>query len=138
MTEKDDLLSRIHRDIGTFDSDGSKLPCIILDERRLSSIVDSVAGKPVSVNTDLNIWHSDQGDVFVEIMLEFSHGGIRENIVLHANQSLGFFELLAEHSVLVLLSKTSSKVFMIQLPKPDKARLALGIIKSVMRDADKR
>jgi len=135
MTEKDDLLARVHREVGEFDYDGSKLPCIILDEERFLHIVDSVAGKPIAVNTNLNILHNDHGDVFVEILFGFSRGSVAENILLHANESLKFFELLAKHSVIVLLSKANSKVFMIQLPKPARTRSALDLIKSVMRDA---
>jgi hypothetical protein len=95
--------------------------------------MDKIAGRPVSVNTNLNILQNGVGNVFVELTLDFSDGDIHEKILLYANESIDFFELLAKTSMLALSSPHSQvgqeNVFMIQLPKPEKATNALDIIK---------
>jgi len=62
--------------------------------------------------------------------LTFSHGGINEKILVNANDNVEFFESLAENSMLAIASiNHPEKIFMIQLPKPEKTREALEIIK---------
>ncbi len=127
------LLSKVHQSVTTFNYNGSNVPCIILTERRFSEIMDKIAGRPVSVDTNLNILQNGLGKVFVEITLDFSNSDIHEKILLYANESLDFFELLAKTSMLALSSPHSQvgqeNVFMIQLPKPEKATNALDVIK---------
>jgi hypothetical protein len=92
-----------------------------------------VAGKPLSVDTNLNILQDGLGHVFVEVVLTFSEGGVEEKLLLYANESLEFFESLATSSMLALSSPHSQvgkdNVFMIQLPRPEKISDALDIIK---------
>jgi len=127
------LLSRVHQSITVFNYNGNNVPCIILSEKRFSEIMEKIAGKPVSVNTNLNILQNKLGNVFVEVSLDFSEGDILEKILLYANQSLDFFESLAKTSMLAISSPHSQvgqeNVFMIQLPKPEKAINALDLIK---------
>jgi len=127
------LLGSVHKEITFFDYHGNKVPCIILSERRFQEIMQSVAGKPISVDTNLNILQDGFGHVFVEITLTFSSGGIIEKLLLNANESIDFFESLANTSMLSLSSSRpgagQENVFMIQLPKPEKAVTALEIIK---------
>lgn len=127
------LLERVHPSITVFNYNSNQIPCIILTERRFSEIMDKIAGRPVSVDTNLNILQNGLGNVFVEITLDFSDGDIHENILLNANESLDFFESLAKTSMLALSSPHSQvgqeNVFMIQLPKPEKATNALDVIK---------
>ena len=127
------LLSRVHQSITVFNYNGNNVPCIILSEKRFSEIMEKIAGKPVSVDTNLNILQNKLGNVFVEISLDFSEGDILEKILLYANESLDFFESLAKTSMLALSSPHSQvgqeNVFMIQLPKPEKAVNALDLIK---------
>ncbi len=129
----DSLLERAHDGITTFDFDGRPTPCILLEEERFDAILQKVAGQALSINTDLNILQDGLGHVFVEIVLTFSRGGFVERIIVNANESLSFFELLARTSILTLSSPKSKlgqdNVFMIQLPRPDKAVNALEIIK---------
>ena len=116
------------------------VPCIILTERRFSEIMNEIAGRAVSVDTNLNILQNGAGNVFVEISLNFSDGNIHETILLNANESLDFFELLAKTSMLALSSPHSQvgqeNVFMIQLPKPEKATNALDVIKRGLKAAE--
>ena len=99
-----------------------------------------VAGKALSINTDLNILQDGLGHVFVEIVLTFSQGGIVEKILVNANKDILFFESLAKTSMLALSSPKSSygkdNVFMIQLPKPEKAEDALEIIEKGLKQSD--
>ena len=136
------LLEQSHEGITIFDFDGKPVPCIIMDEKRYDEILSKVAGKPLSINTDLNILQDGLGHVFVEIVLTFSQGGIVEKILVNANKNISFFESLAKTSMLALSSPQSScgkdNVFMIQLPKPEKAEDALEIIEKGIKQLDNR
>ena len=135
--EVERLLGSVHKDIIMFDYNGTKVPCIIFEEKRFDDIMRKIAGKTVSVETNLNILQDGQGRVFVEVSLNFSDGRISEKILLYANESFEFFEALAETSMLALSSPHSeygkSNVFMIQLPKPERAVNALAIIKNGLK-----
>ena len=135
--EMERLLAQVHKDITLFDYNGTKVPCIIFEEKRFDDIMRTVAGKPVSVDTNLNILQDGLGHVFVQILLNFSHGGISEKLLLYANESIDFFESLVNSSILALSSPHSeygrSNVFMIQLPKPERINNALEIIKNGLK-----
>jgi hypothetical protein len=133
------LSEQVHDGITTFDFDGKNIPCIVLDERKYDEMVAKVAGKPFSVNTDLNILQDGLGHVFVELLLTFSQDGLVERLLINANTDIGFFRLLAKTSIIALSSPKShygkDNVFMIQLPKPEKAKNALEIIeKGLIQD----
>ena len=131
--EMKELMDKVHVGITSFNYSGTKVPCVILAEKRFDEIMAKVAGKPLSVDTNLNILQNGLGNVFVEMALTFSEGGIDEKILLYANESLDFFESLATTSMLALSSPHSQvgkdNVFMIQLPRPEKIANALDIIK---------
>lgn len=135
--EMERLLAQVHKDITLFDYNGTKVPCIILEEKRFDDMMRIITGKPVSVETNLNILQDGLGHVFVEILLNFSYGGISEKLLLYANDSIEFFESLTESSMLALSSPRSeygkSNVFMIQLPKPERATNALEIIRNGLK-----
>ncbi len=134
------LLDRVHEGITLFDFDGKPVPCIILKEKKYDEILSKVAGRPLSINTDLNILQDGLGHVFVEISLTFSQGDIEEKILVNANKDILFFQSLAKTSMLALSSPKSSygreNVFMIQLPKPEKAQVALEIIEKGIKQID--
>jgi len=133
QNEMKKLLEKVHPEITSYDYNNKKVPCIILSEQRYLEIMKKVAGKPISVDTNLNILQDGSGHVFVEVVLIFSLGGITEKIWINANTSLDFFGSLAQTSMLALSSPSSDagkeNIFMIQLPKPEKAVNALEIIK---------
>ena len=135
--ELEKLLENVHQEITIFDFDGRPVPCIILDEKKYDEILSKIAGKPTSINTDLNILQDGLGHVFVEVLLTFSQGGIMEKILVNANTDLKFFESLVKTSMIALSSPKSvygkDNVFMIQLPKPEKAHDALEIIKKGLK-----
>jgi len=136
------LSEQVHDNVTTFDFDGKDIPCIILDERKYDEIISKVAGKSLAINTDLNILQDGLGHVFVEIILKFSQDGIVEKLLINANKDLFFFQSLAKTSMLALSSPKShygkDNVFMIQLPKPEKAENALEIIRHGLEQNNQR
>ena len=140
MTSKEieHMLERVHKDIGVFDFNGKSVPRIILTDRRFDEIMSKIHGKPVSVNTDLNILQDGLGHVFVEIVLNFSYGDIHEEFLIYANDSFEFFRSLANTTIFALSPPPYSevnqdKIFMVQLPKPERALQALDMIKNGMQ-----
>ena len=133
--EMEQLLERTHNDIDVFDFNGKNVPRIMLPDRRFDEIMAKIYGKPVSVNTNLNILQDGLGHVFVEVSLDFSYGDIHEEFLIYANEYLKFFESLADTTMLALSPPQHSevnqdKIFMVQLPKPERAIDALDIIKN--------
>jgi len=136
--EMEKLLARVYKEIDVFDFNGKNVPRITLDDRKFDDIMSKIQGKPVSVNTNLNILQDGLGHVFVEIILDFSYGEIHEEFLVYAYESLEFFESLANTTMLALSPPNYSevnqdKIFMVQLPKPDKAIEAIDIIKNGLR-----
>ena len=136
------LLEQVHDGITTFDFDGKETPCIVIEEKKYDEILSKVAGQPFSINTDLNILQDGLGNAFVEVALTFSTGNITEKFLVNAKTDLGFFESLADTSMLALSSPKShygkDNVFMIQLPRPEKAQDALEIIRSALIPKDQK
>ena len=131
------LLEQTHDGITTFNFDGKETPCIIIDEKKYDDLLSKIAGQSLSINTDLNILQDGLGNAFVEIFLSFSIGNITEKFLVNAKEDFAFFEALANTSMLALSSPNSNygkeNVFMIQLPRPEKAHDALEIIKKALR-----
>ena len=129
--ELEEMLNKSHRDLSVEDFEGKRIPCIGFEGRKFDDILNKVAGKPLSVDTNLNILQDGLGHVFVEMLLTFSHGGINEKILINANDNLEFFESLAENTMLAIASVNHpQKIFMIQLPKPERTNEAFEIIKN--------
>tara|TARA_B100001121_G_C18596572_1_gene577331 strand:+ start:480 stop:908 length:429 start_codon:yes stop_codon:yes gene_type:complete len=129
--ELNELLKNSHKDLSVEDFEGKKVPCIGFEGQKFDDMLSKVAGKPLSVDTNLNILQDGLGHVFVEMVLTFSHGGINEKILVNANEHLEFFESLAKNTMLAIASVNHpEKIFMIQLPKPEKTHEALNIIKN--------
>ena len=129
--ELEEMLNKSHRDLSVEDFEGKRIPCIGFEGRKFDDILNKVAGKPLSVDTNLNILQDGLGHVFVEMLLTFSHGGINEKILINANDNLEFFESLAENTMLAIASVNHpQKIFMIQLPKPERTQEAFEIIKN--------
>jgi len=130
------LLEQVHDGITTFDFDGKKTPCIVIEEKKYDDMLSKTSGASLSINTDLNILQDGQGNVFVEVSLIFSKGNITEKFLVNAKTDLKFFESLAKTSMLALSSPHShygkENVFMIQLPRPEKAQDALEIIQNAL------
>jgi hypothetical protein len=129
--ELDELLNKSHKDLSVEGFEGKMVPCIGFEGRKFDDMLNKVAGKPLSVDTNLNILQDGLGHVFVEMLLKFSHGGINEKILINANENFEFFESLAKNTMLAIASVNHpEKIFMIQLPKPEKTYEAFEIIKN--------
>ena len=129
--ELDELLNNSHKDLSVEDFEGKRIPCIGFEGQKFYDMLNKVSGKPLSVDTNLNILQDGLGHVFVEMLLTFSHGGINEKILVNANENAEFFESLAETTLLAIASVDHpEKIFMIQLPKPERTRDAFEIIKN--------
>ena len=129
--ELKELLKNSHKDLSVEDFEGKQVPCIGFEGQKFDDMLNKDAGKPLSVDTNLNILQDGLGHVFVEMLLTFSHGGINEKILVNANEHLEFFESLAKNTMLAIASVNHpEKIFMIQLPKPEKTYEALEIIKN--------
>jgi hypothetical protein len=130
------LLEQVHDGITIFDFDGKETPCIVIEEKKYDEMLSKIAGQSLSINTDLNILQDGLGNVFVELTLTFSKGNIVEKFLVNAKTDLKFFESLATTSMLALSSPKSNygkdNVFMIQLPRPEKAQDALDIIHTAL------
>ena len=136
------LLKRVHSGITVFDFEGKEVPCIIFEEKKYDELLATIAGKPLSINTDLNILQDGLGHVFVEVVLNFSNFGLVEKILVNANQDFNFFQCLAKTSMIAISSPKSvygkDNVFMIQLPKPEKAESALEIIQKALNPSNRK
>ncbi|MCH7877090.1 MAG: hypothetical protein IIA82_03165 [Thaumarchaeota archaeon] len=136
------LLDQVHDGITTFDFDGKETPCIVIQEKKYDEMLSKVAGQSLSINTDLNILQDGLGNVFVEVVLIFSQGNIVEKFLVNAKTNLSFFESLAKTSMLALSSPHShygeDNVFMIQLPRPEKAHDALEIIHNGLKPGNQK
>ena len=132
--EAEKLRQMSHRGITAIGNGSSAFPCVTLDGARFNGIMDRVAGRPVSVDTNLNVRHDGRGNVFVDVSFTFSLGGISEKILVDARRHREFFELMARHSVIALSSSVpgESRIFMIQLPKPDRVKDALDVIRGAL------
>ena len=86
----------------------------------------------MSVDTNLNIFARWIGSCLCRNVINiFSYGGINEKILINANENLEFFESLAKNTMLAITSVNHpEKIFMIQLPKPEKTYEAFEIIKN--------
>tara|TARA_B100001146_G_scaffold38105_1_gene31769 strand:- start:134 stop:382 length:249 start_codon:yes stop_codon:yes gene_type:complete len=69
--ELEQMLGRVHKDVDIFDFDGKNVPRIILSDRQFDNMMLKIQGKPISVDTNLNILQDGLGHVFVEITLDF-------------------------------------------------------------------
>ena len=129
--ELDELLTNSHKDLSVEDFEGKRVPCIGFEGRKFDDMLNKVSGKPLSVDTNLNILQDGLGHVFVEMLLTFSHVGLNEKILVNANENIEFFESLAENTMLAIASVDHpEKIFMIQLPKPERTQEAFEIIKN--------
>ena len=134
-SELDELLKKSHKDLSVEDFEGKMVPCIGFEGSKFDDMLNKVAGKPLSVDTNLNILQDGLGHVFVEMLLTFSHGGINEKFLINANENLEFFESLAKNTMLAIASVSNpEKIFMIQLPKPEKTYEALEIIRNGLKN----
>ena len=59
--EMEKLFERVYKDIDMLDFNGKNVPRIILDDRKFDDMMSKIQGKPISVNTNLNILQDGLG-----------------------------------------------------------------------------
>jgi len=131
----EEFKASLHKEGATLvEFSGSKVPCILLSQKKYEEMLQKVYGKKVRADTLLDIFYDGQ-DVFVDVQVKFRDTDFEENFLLYANDMIEFFEALAESGLISLTPESpaytnSQNVFMIQLPKKDAAEKALEIIKA--------
>ena len=131
----EEFKANLHREGATLvEFNGSKVPCILISQKKYDKILNKVYGVQVRADTVLDIFYDGQ-DVFVDVQIKFLKTDFEENFLLYANDMLEFFEALAESGLVAIAPDSyaytnSNNVFMIQLPKKDTAERALEIIKT--------
>lgn len=131
----EEFKANLHKEGATLvEFSGSKVPCILLGQKKYEEMLLQIYGKKVRADTLLDIFYDGQ-DVFVDVQVKFADTEFEENFLLYANDMIEFFEALAESGLMSLAPDSSAytnsqNVFMIQLPKTEAAERALEIIKS--------
>lgn len=131
----EEFKDNLHKEGATLvEFSGSKVPCILLSQKKYEEMLQKVYGKKVRADTLLDIFYDGQ-DVFVDVQVKLLDTDFEENYLLYANDMIEFFEALAESGMISLTPDSSAytnsqNVFMIQLPKKDAAEKALEIIKA--------
>lgn len=131
----EEFKANLHKEGATLvDFSGSKVPCILVAQKKYEEMLQKVFGKKVRADTLLDIFYDGQ-DVFVDVQVKFLDTDFEENYLLYANDMIEFFEALAESGLISLTPDSSAytnsqNVFMIQLPKKEAAEKALEIIKA--------
>ena len=131
----EEFQANLHKEGATLvEFSGTKVPCILLDQKNYEQLLLTVYGKKVRADTMLDIFY-DRQNVFVDIQIKFLDTKLEQNFLLYANDMIEFFEALAESGMISIASNSpvytnSQNLFMIQLPKKEAAERALEIIKT--------
>jgi hypothetical protein len=135
FTTLPEFQANLHKEGATLvEFSGSKVPCILVSQKKYDDMLQKLFGKKVRADTLLDIFYDGQ-DVFVDVQIKFLDTDFEENYLLYANDMLEFFEALAESGMMSLAPDSpaytnSQNVFIIQLPKKDAAEHALEIIRT--------
>jgi len=131
----EEFKAHLHKEGATLvELSGSKVPCLLLNQKKYEQVLQKVYGKKVRADTMLDIFY-DGRDVFVDVQLKFLDIDFEENYLLYANDMIEFFEALAESGLIALAPDSSAytnsqNIFVIQLPRKDAAEKALDIIRT--------
>lgn len=135
FTTLPEFQANLHKEGATLvEFSGSKVPCILISQKKYDELLQKLFGKKVRADTLLDIFYDGQ-DVFVDVQIKFLDTDFEENYLLYANDMLEFFEALAESGMMSLAPDSpaytnSQNAFMIQLPKKDAVERALEIIRT--------
>ena len=100
----------------------------MVERERHARISSGMAG--AAVRTDLDIIQDGLGHAFVDVSL--STPGIRETFLVDAGEALWFFEMLAGSGMLAAVPVGGGDVFAVQLPRPERAKEALAMIRKAL------
>jgi hypothetical protein len=134
----EEFKANIHKEgVTLIEFSGTKVPCILLSQKKYEQLLDKVYNKNTRADTLLDIFY-DLQNVFVDIQIKLLDNEFEQNFLLYANDMVEFFEALAESGMISLASESptytnSQNIFMIQLPKKDAAERALKIIQANLK-----
>ena len=134
----EEFKANIHKEGATLiEFSGTKVPCILLSQKKYEQLMHKVYDKKVRADTLLDIFY-DQHNVFVDVQVKLLDTDFEENFLLYANDMVEFFEALAESGMISFALNSpaytnSQNLFMIQLPRKDAAERALEIIKTKLK-----
>jgi hypothetical protein len=134
----EEFKANIHKEgVTLIEFSGTKVPCILLSQKKYEQLLDKVYNKNTRADTLLDIFY-DLQNVFVDIQIKLLDNEFEQNFLLYANDMVEFFEALAESGMISLASESptytnSQNLFMIQLPKKDAAERALKIIQANLK-----
>lgn len=125
------MRSRVHDRLGTMSHGDKEAPLLYVDREMFEEIKGDARG-PSLVDVTLNILSNKMGHVFVEVALD-SLDGWTERFLIDASRCLYFFESLADTGVLAISPDEpklkGEDVFVIQMPRPDRVRDGLDVIR---------
>src|SRR5919199_4451189 len=134
----EEFKANIHKEgVTLIEFSGTKVPCILLSQKKYEQLLDKVYNKNTRADTLLDIFY-DLQNVFVDIQIKLLDNEFEQDFLLYANDMVEFFEALAESGMISLASESptytnSQNLFMIQLPKKDAAERALKIIQANLK-----
>jgi hypothetical protein len=134
----EEFKANIHKEgVTLIEFSGTKVPCILLSQKKYEQLLDKVYNKNTRADTLLDIFY-DLQNVFVDIQIKLLDNEFEQNFLLYANDMVEFFEALAESGMISIASESptytnSQNLFMIQLPKKDAAERALKIIQANLK-----
>lgn len=139
----DDLSRLVHKDgITLFEYNQMKIPCILLKNETFNELSKAFYGQPLAVDSTLNVLHDNREHVFVEIVLNFSAIEKTQKVILYANDTIEFFECMAQTGIIALApsspSGTEANILMVQLPKKEAVEKALELIRIYAKKKDSK
>src|ERR671923_118465 len=91
----EEFKANIHKEGATLvEFSGTKVPCILLSQKKYEQLLHKVYDKKVRADTLLDIFY-DRHNVFVDVQVKLLDTDFEQNFLLYANDMVEFFEALA-------------------------------------------
>ncbi len=128
-----DIINLLHKGgIAIIEYENILIPSIVINNDKFTAFIESIRSS--TVDSRLDVWN-DNGNVFVNIILEVSNESIE--VLIYANENLNFFKILAESGIIAIMPKDyelTTDIFMVQLPKNKSIENLYTIIKSYIKE----
>jgi hypothetical protein len=136
LNSLEDFQASVHKlGFSVIDYNGTNVPCLLVEDVQFENIMSKSYGKSNLIDTNLNIY-DDGHHVFVNLNINFLNDDLEFDFLLDANETIDFFRFLSSAGMLGIapqISRNSSNIFFVQLPKKDKAEKAFELIKSKLK-----
>jgi hypothetical protein len=98
----EEFRANIHKEGATLvDFSGTKVPCILLNQKKYEQLLQRVYDKNIRADTFLDIFYDGQ-DVFVDVQVKLLDTNFERDFLLYANDMVEFFEALADSGMISL------------------------------------